>query len=159
MEKHLMDAMDNYPYNLADAVESLNYALSVNPASPEALVLKGKIYAEQMYRYDQALECYEEALCEDVCYAVVYPHYIYALLSLGKHKRAEAAIDYALTLAGSNKTLLMSYKVMSYEMTGRLKKAAKHCDKAIAVCLEDSCIERLKETKARIKGKIKAKKK
>ncbi|MEM9051390.1 MAG: hypothetical protein AAGC47_04985 [Bacteroidota bacterium] len=43
MEKHLMDAMDNYPYNLADAVESLNYALSVNTASPEALVLKGKI--------------------------------------------------------------------------------------------------------------------
>ncbi|MEM9051389.1 MAG: hypothetical protein AAGC47_04980 [Bacteroidota bacterium] len=90
---------------------------------------------------------------------MVYPHYIYALLSLGKYKRAEAAIDYALTLAGSNKTLLLSYKVMSYEMTGRLKKAVKHCDKAIAVCLEDSCIERLKETKARIKRKIKAKKK
>jgi len=71
-----MDAMDNYPYNLADAVESLNYALSVNPASPEALVLKGKIYAEQMYRYDLAIECYEEALCEDVRYAMVYPHYI-----------------------------------------------------------------------------------
>jgi len=79
------------------------------------------------------------------------------LLSLGKHKRAEAAIDYALTLAGSNKTLLMSYKAMSCEMTGRLKKVAKHCYKAIAVCLEDSCIERLKATKARIKGKMKKK--
>ena len=125
MDKYLVEAIDNYPYDLKQTVESLDYALSSNPNCPHALVLKGRIYAEQMMRYDKAIQYYEEALCEDVRLAFIYPHYIYALQRLGKHREAKVAIDYALKLPELSKAWLLHDQMISLELTEQLDEASE----------------------------------
>lgn len=41
--KYYFEALDNYPYNLPDCLEALNYALSYDPEDADSLCLMGSI--------------------------------------------------------------------------------------------------------------------
>ena len=66
LDKYLFQALDAYPYNLEEAVESLNYALSYDDKNPIALCLMGQIYAENLRNYEEAKEYYQQALAADM---------------------------------------------------------------------------------------------
>ena len=54
IDKYLVQALDNYPYNLEDALTSLEYALSYNENNSQALCLYGRFLAEQFKQYEEA---------------------------------------------------------------------------------------------------------
>ena len=54
LDKYLFQAVDAYPYNLQETLESLQYALSYNPKSTKALCLTELVYVEQLHDYETA---------------------------------------------------------------------------------------------------------
>lgn len=159
LDKYLFQALDAYPYNLEEAVESLHYALSYDDKNPIALSLMGQIYAESLKNYETAKEYYQQALAEDMHTLDVYPKYINVLLWNEDYKEAERLIDFALTVKGTDKAVLYLKKAILFESKKRYKMALKYLKLAKENAYNNHFINDLEEEKTRIKGKMPKKKK
>jgi len=156
IDKYLIEAVDNYPYDVTQAVESLNYALSSNPSCPHALCLMGRVHAEQMQNYQEAIAYFEDALKEDVRMAKVYPHYASTLIDAGYHDEAIKAVDFAVSLKGADIGQLLYMKMIAFEHLKKYKKAVKLSKEAIENGYNECFIDKVKDAKARIKSKLEA---
>mgnify|MGYP006209857237 CR=1 FL=1 len=54
-EKYLFQALDSYPFSLEETIESLDYALSLDPQNTMALTMYGRIYSEQLKNHEAGL--------------------------------------------------------------------------------------------------------
>jgi len=156
---YLLKAIDAYPYELAEASEALNYALSYDEKNTNALCLMGRIYAEQLNDFEKAKACYTQALAENINAVCIYPHYINVLLWNEDHEEAKKLIDFALTVKGSDKGVLYLKKAILSEQSMEYKKALKFLKKAKNHTYNTNYMEYLNEQEDRIKGKIPKKKK
>jgi len=159
LDKYLFQALDAYPYNLEEAVESLNYALSYDDNNPIALCLMGQIYAENLKNYETAKEYYQQALAEDMYALDVYPNYISVLLWNEDYDEAEKLIDFALTLKGTDKAVLYVLKGILLEQKKDYKKAIKVLKIAKEYAYNNYFISHIEGEEKRIKDKMPKKKK
>ncbi|WP_438425689.1 hypothetical protein [Aquimarina macrocephali] len=159
LDKYLFQALDAYPYNLEEAVESLNYALSYDEKNPIALSLLGQIYAENLKNYEVAKEYYQQALAEDMYALDVYPKYINVLLWNEDYEEVEKLIDFALTVKGTDKAMLHLRKGILFEQKKDYKKALKCLKLAKENAYNNHFINDIKEEEERIKNKMPKKKK
>ncbi|MAQ75714.1 MAG: hypothetical protein CL613_05210 [Aquimarina sp.] len=159
LDKYLFQALDAYPYDLEEAVESLNYALSYDQNNATALGLMGEIYAEQLKNYEAAKEYYQKALAADIFAVNIYPKYINVLLWNEDYAEAEKLIDYALTVKGTDKGILYVKKAIYFEQKRAYKKALKCLKLAKSYAYNNYFINDLKEEETRIKDKMPKKKK
>ncbi len=159
LDKYLFQALDAYPYNLEEAVESLNYALSYDEKNPIALCLLGQIYAESLKNYETAKEYYQQALAEDMYALDVYPKYINVLLWNEDYEEAEKLIDFALTVKGTDKAVLYLKKAILFEQKREYKKGLQCIKCAKENAYNTRFINDLKEEKRRIEEKMPEKKK
>ncbi|SEL70605.1 hypothetical protein SAMN04487910_3119 [Aquimarina amphilecti] len=159
LDKYLFQALDAYPYNLEEAVESLNYALSYDDKNPVALCLMGQIYAENLRNYETAKEYYQQALAEDIYALDVYPKYINVLLWNEDYNEAEKLIDFALTLKGTDKAVLYMQKGILFEQKKAYKKALKVLKNAKVHTYNNYLISDIEGDEKRIKDKMPKKKK
>ncbi|WP_299434290.1 hypothetical protein [uncultured Aquimarina sp.] len=158
LDKYLFQALDAYPYNLEEAVESLNYALSYDDKNPIALCLMGQIYAESLKNYETAKEYYQQALAEDIYALDVYPKYINVLLWNEDYDEAEKLIDFALTLKGTDKAVLYLQKGILFEQKTAYKKALKVLKIAKIHTYNNYFISDIEGDEKRIKDKMPKKK-
>ena len=154
INKYLIEALDNYPYDLTKAAECIDYALAANPNCPHALLLQGRMYAEQFGQADVALEYYLDALAQDVNQPLIYPYYASALIRLSRYEEALKAIDFALTIPGCYKVWMLRFKIDCYELMGEWEKAIQTTKEAIKWCCNDETINELKDGKNRINKKM-----
>ncbi|WP_108869201.1 tetratricopeptide repeat protein [Aquimarina aquimarini] len=159
LDKYIFQALDAYPYNLEEAVESLNYALSYDDKNPIALGLMGQIYAENLKNYETAKEYYQQALAEDMYTLDVYPKYINVLLWNEDYDEAEKLIDFALTIKGTDKAVLQVKKAILFEQKRQYKKALKCLKIAKGYTYNTHYINTIEDEKMRIKNKKPKKKK
>ncbi|MBG6130239.1 tetratricopeptide (TPR) repeat protein [Aquimarina sp. EL_43] len=159
LDKYLFQALDAYPYNLEEAVESLNYALSYDEKNPIALSLLGQIYAESLKNYEVAKEYYQQALAEDMYALDVYPKYINVLLWNEDYEEAEKLVDFALTVKGTDKAMLYLKKGILFEQKKNYKKALKCLKLAKENAYNNHFINDIKEEEERIKNKMPKQKK
>lgn len=153
VNKYLFQALDNYPYNLEEVVESLNYALSYNNKNTMALCLYGRVYAEQLSDYEQAKLYFQEALITDVFAKEVYPHYIQTLIQNEDYEEATKLIDFALTIKGINKVEVLMKKVCLLEKAHQFKKGLKLMKKVKLSTLNSDYNYLIEETEKRLKHK------
>lgn len=158
LDKYLFQALDAYPYNLEEAVESLNYALSYDEKNPVALCLMGQIYAENLRNYEIAKEYYQQALAEDIYALDVYPKYINVLLWNEDYDEAEKLIDFALTLKGTDKAVLYLKKGILFEQKQEYKAALKVLKNAKIYAYNNYFISDIEGDEKRIKDKMPKKK-
>ena len=158
LDKYLFQAMDAYPYNLEEAVESLSYALSYDDKNPVAICLMGQIYAENLSNYETAKTYYQEALAADMYALDVYPNYINVLLWNEDYEEAEKLIDFALTVKGTDKAVLYYQKGILFEQQKRYKKALKILKVAKEHAYNNHFICHIEGQEKRIKGKMPKKK-
>lgn len=125
IDKYLVQALDNYPYWLEGALESLGYALSYDDKNVMALCLYGRFYAEQLQDYESAKSYYSEALAVDIHAVAVYPFYAETLLLNEDYEEALKLIDFALTVKGVDKTEMILKKIQWFEKQKEWKKALK----------------------------------
>jgi tetratricopeptide (TPR) repeat protein len=152
--KYLFQALDNYPYNLEDVVESLDYALSYDNNNTMALCLYARVYAEQLSDFEQAKIYFQQALIVDVFAKEVYPHYIQTLILNDDCDEAMKLIDFAMTIKGINKVEILIKKLMLLEKLQRFKKALK-VSKAIKLfVLNNDYNDFIEETDKRLNQKL-----
>lgn len=159
LDKHLFKALDNYPFNLLETIESLEYALSANNQNTLALCLLGRIHSEQMMDYETAKECFSEAISINLHALDVYPYYIETLILNEDFVEAHRLIDFALTIKGISKIEILKKKICLLEVQREFKLAKKTL-KDFKLHLTDSYYNNfIEETRTRLNGKIKSKKK
>lgn len=154
LDKYVFQALDAYPYNLEETIESLQYALSYDENNPIALGLMGQVYAEQLNNFEVAKEYFQEALAQDMNAIGLYPKYINVLLWNEDYNEAEKLIDFALTIKGTDKAVLFFKKAILHEHKKNYKKALKYIKQAKNYAYNNHFIHDLKEEKTRIKGKM-----
>ncbi|WP_298779031.1 hypothetical protein [uncultured Polaribacter sp.] len=155
---YVFKALENYPYDLEEVMEALNYALSYDDKNTMALTLMGRVYAEKLYKYDEAILYYKEVLSVNINAFEVYSHYINVLLWNEDVKDAEDFIDFALTVKGSDKAMLYSKKAVLNEQLKEYKIALSFIKQARVYAFNSEFIETINDQKVRIKGKMSKKK-
>lgn len=150
---YLCKAMDMYPWGLEATIESIQYALSYNDKNPHTLLLAGRIFAEEMNDYDEAIRYYEEAMAIDVDVIKIYPFLIDAYVANGCYEKALKLIDFVLNRKGVNKALMLSKKIMVLEMEGKFKSALNFIDMLKLEVIDSSYDKWMEDTSKRIKDK------
>lgn len=155
IDKYLFQAMDSYPYSLEETLESLDYALSYDENNTMALCLYGRMYAEQLQKYEEAKQYFEKALTIDINALEVYPYYIDTLLFNEDFEDAERLIMFALSVKGINKIEIKLREVLLHEMKGNLEVAAELTSKLRLYTFSADWNGLIEDTEKRIKQKIK----
>ncbi len=156
---YVFKAMECYHYDLEETMEALNYALSYNDKDTMALTLMGRVHAEKLYNYEEAIHYYKQVLAERIEAFEVYEHYINVLLWNEDYKDAEDFIDFALLIKGSDKAMLYLKKASLFEQLKKCKKALSFVKLAEEYTFNTEFMETVKEQKERIKSKVQKKKK
>lgn len=159
LDKHLFSALDNYPYNLLETIESLEYALSYNDKNTMALCLMGRIYAEQLMDYETAKEYFSEAISHNIYALEIYPNYIETLILNEDFSEAEKLIEFALTVKGINKIEILLKKVILLEIQKEFAQAKLILKEIKMLNCNSNYNSIIKEYKERIDSKIPKKKK
>jgi len=156
---YVYKAIDSFDYDLEETMEALNYALSYDDKNVTALALMGKVYAEKLHDYEEAIGYYKQALAEKVDTLGLQTNYINVLLWNEDYKEAEAFIDFALTIKGSDKAVLYLKKATLFEQLKNYKKAMSLIKLAKEFTFNNDFLNTLSEQKKRVKGKMPKKKK
>jgi len=152
--KYYFEALDFYPYNLAECIEALNYALAYEPEDSDSLCLMGRIYSEQLKNYETAKQYFEEAMLCDIANLNVPQYYINCLLANEDYREAEKLINYSLKIKGIDKSNLWFYRALLSEKRGSLSNALKFLDKAAKYSFNAHSLDFIKSRKKFIKSKM-----
>jgi tetratricopeptide (TPR) repeat protein len=152
---YLFKALDAYPFDLAETIEALNYALAYDENDVEALYLMALVYGYQLQDHPKAIEYCEEVIAIKIDFPKVYPLYIQVLLNHEEHEKVQKVLDFALTLKGSDKAVLMLYQGLLFERLNKYKKALRAFKKAKIMGLNNDFTNYMDNEISRVKNKIK----
>ena len=155
---YLFKALDAYPYDLEEAIEALNYALSYDDKNAKALCLMGKVYAEQLGEYEAAKECYAQAMASNMEVPYIYPDYVRTLIMNEDYGEAQKLLDFAMALKAADKAALYFYQGLLNEAQNEYKEAINAYKQAKKHGLNNEFIRRIEEEIGRVKGKLGKKK-
>lgn len=144
--KYYFEALDCYPYNLADCLGALNYALSYDPEDSDALCLMGRIYSEQLKNYEQAKTYFQEALACDVGNVTIPKYYVSCLLNNEDYEEALKLLDFSFKTKGIDKSNILYWKSVYFEKL-------EHYDEALKTIKEAKKISYNKDGYNRVFGK------
>ncbi len=152
--KYYFEALDNYPYNLPDCLEALNYALSYDPEDADSLCLMGRIYSEMLIDYEKAKIYFEEAMQCDVTNRNTPRYYIKCLLDNEDLDKAEKLIEFALKIKGIDKCSILIQKSYLLEIKMDFKKSLETLKEAKDFAYDQQMLEFLKSKEKFIKEKM-----
>ena len=155
IDRYLVKALDAYPYNLEEAIESLDYALSGDNNNAATLCLYGRVYAEQLQDYSMAKTYFQDALAADIKAVFVYPYFIQLQIDFDEDDEAQKLIDFALTIKGIDKPFIISKLIMLKEKMAQFKEAKQCIAKLKSIVLNDDYQVFIDKAEARIKAKKK----
>ncbi|AUP79096.1 tetratricopeptide repeat protein [Flavivirga eckloniae] len=127
---YLFKALEAYPYELAKAVEALNYVLSYEPNNLKALCLMAKVQSEKLGDYEAAKTYYENALAINIENPDIYPDYIRLLVNNHDSEEAQKLIDFAITVKGVDKAGIKLTQGYLYESLGEFENAKEALQEA-----------------------------
>ncbi|MCX8522826.1 hypothetical protein OF897_02690 [Chryseobacterium formosus] len=157
--KYYFEALDNYPYNLPECMEALNYALSYDSEDADSLCLMGRIYSEQLKNYDLAKQYFEEAMQCDITNLNVPQYYISCLLNNEDFHEAEKLIRYSLKIKGIDKSTIWFCRSLLSEKRGSFVNALMFLKQAEKYCFNSYSLDVVKNRKKFIKSKMPKQKK
>ena len=155
-DQYYIKALDNYPFDLPEAIENLNYALSYSNKHSNANCLMGRVYSEQLNNTELAVWYFEQALSQDLVNLDAIRYYAFLLIKLNEFEKANKLIDYGYTIKGANKALLLRYKALIAERNKDYKRAVKILKDAINEAYNKNETDFLKSEKERVKNKMKS---
>lgn len=154
-EKYLYKALDYYPYSLEETSEALDYALSYDDQNTDALCLYGRLYAEQLQKFETAKSYFEKTLMVDINHIAVYPYYIETLIQNEDFDQAEKLIAFALNVKGIDKVAILFKKALLLEIKKEFKNAKKVLEEITLEITCDCCASKVETIEKRIKNKMK----
>ena len=152
-DQYYIKAIDYYPYNLEEAVENLNYALSYDGEHAGANCLMGRLYGDYFKDYEKAEMYFQTALACDPAHAESCEHYGRLLLSLRSFSEARKLLDYASGLSGANLARILQLKALLSENQQEFAEARELLKKAMLQTFEEEFMLSLESDLARVEKK------
>ena len=157
--KYYLQALEAYPYDLTETIESLSYALSYDKEHAGAHCLYGQLYMEKLRQFGKAEYHFEQALLSDFSYVVTYEYYSLLLIHIQDYKKAMKLIQYAYSLKGVNHSVMMHREALISERQKLYNRARKLMQNAYKESCDEESRRFLKDELERVKSKFKEKKK
>ena len=154
-DNYFLKALDQYPYNLPEFLESIDYALSYDEHHVEAHCLMGRFYMDQLNQFDRATYHFDMALANDNHHMNTYYWYIRLAILIQDHDKALKLITFARQLKGVCQASLLHREAVIKEQKGDLKGAKKLIDEALLITIWNNDIDFFKAEKTRIDNKLK----
>ena len=154
-DTYYIKALDNYPYNLEEMLENVNYALSYDNEHPEANTLMARFYTNEVPKYDLAKEYAQRALSSDPNCIEAFKALAVVLMYSGELQELKKVVGYVSTLREANKYYFEGLLAQTYEAKGKLSKAKKILKNATHLCVYDDTLESLQNQLSRVKKKLK----
>ena len=151
---YLVKALDAYPYNLEEALESLNYAMAYEENNPIALCLMGRVNLEIFKDYTLADSYFREAIAANVDYLETYTYLLDCLLIREEFEEMIKLLAFARKRKGIDRGLLFYYEALLFEKQLKFKKAQKLLKQAMLLAQTGSFMSDLEEMKKRIEKKM-----
>ncbi len=156
-DQYYAKALDEYPFNLEEFVESLNYALSYDSEHVGANSLMAKFFHEKMKDYAKAAFYYQAALGSDPANSRIYLDYALLCINNQEIEKADKLLQYAHSLKGVEMALWFRVRGLYFEYQKDYKLAKKNYRKAIFEAMDADMIDFLKSEVSRVDTKIKLK--
>jgi len=154
-DQYYFKALDQYPFNLEEAIENLGYSLSYNKEHVGANYLMGKLYKEQMNNFQKAEEYYLQALTGDPEDLNTCMDYILVLIILKEYDKALKLIEYSNKLRGVDLSRTFSLKALILEYKHEYEEALDLYKNAKLEAYNEDCINYLSNEIKRVKMKMK----
>ncbi len=151
---YYIKALDQYPYDLTEFLEAINYALSYDENDSDANCLMGRFNMEHLYNFDQAKYYFEKSLSNDINHIQTYYYFIRWAIDINDFDFAKRLINFAATIPGICHATLIHRRATIAEKKGNFKKAVKLYNRAINTTIFNSDTDFFKNEKARVKSKI-----
>lgn len=151
---YLIKALESYPYDLEQCMESLNYAMAYEDNNPIAYCLMGRVHLEIFKDYPTANSYFREALASDVNYLETYGYFLECLLVQADFEELKKLLVFAGKRKGMDRALLFYYEAMLLERQLKFKKALKMIKEAMIQAPSTSFLSDLEEMKRRVEKKI-----
>lgn len=151
---YLIKALESYPYDLEQCMESLNYAMAYEDNNPIAYCLMGRVHLEIFKDYPAANSYFREALASDVDYVETYGYFLECLLIQADFEEMKKLLVFAGKRRGMDRALLFYYEAMLLERQLKFKKALKMIKEAMIQAPSSSFMADLEEMKRRVEKKI-----
>ena len=148
-----IQALDNYPFNVDECIEKLQYVIAADDEHAGAHCLMGRIYEEQLEDYKQAEYYYRMTLYLDRDYFPVYSHLAGLLIDLGRLEEALAIIDAGLKVPGVDMACMLYYKGILYEKFEMYATAIQYYTDAKKACLNNRFMDTMDDQIKRVKTK------
>lgn len=148
-----IQARDNYPYNVDECIEKLQYVIAADDEHAGAHCLMGQIYEEQLEDFKQAEYYYRMTLYLDKDYTPVYVHFAYMLIRLNKLEEALKIIEASYRVPGTDTSLMAYFKGLLYEKYEMYTTAADYYKEAKKISLNNSFCDAMNDQIKRIKEK------
>ena len=160
-----IQARVNYPFNVDECIEKLQYVIAADDEHAGAHFLMGCIYEEQLEDYRQAEHYYRMTMYLDREYLPVYYQLSCMLLNRDRLDDAEKIIEKGLKINGIDKARMTYIKGLLYEKHEMYNSATECYAEAKKYALNnhfmdymDDQIKRVKDKKSLIKKAQKKKK-
>lgn len=148
-----IQAKDNYPYNVEECIEKLQYVMAADDEHAGAHFLMGQIYEEQITDYKQAEYYYRMTLYLDKDYIAVYAQYAEMLINRSRLEEANRIIEAGLKVQGTETSKLLYLQGLLYERFEMYATAIEYYNKAKLHCLSSHFMEDMDTHIKRIKDK------
>ena len=128
-----LQALDNYPFDIEQCMEKLQYAISGGTDHAGVHYLLGRIYAEQSGDYQKAMFHYKMALSIDHRFVRTYYYYVDLLINLEAFDEALKVLQIGQKIPGIDKAymgFLEGILYEKYEMFESAKECYKNAKKA-----------------------------
>jgi len=152
---YFLKALDNYPFDLVQTVESLNYALSYDENNADVHCLMAAFFMDEMKDFEAAQHHLEEALACNIDHVKSHYCFIRLCIEIEDYQKATNLIDFANTVKGINKSFLNLQRALILEKQGKLPGAELFVKKAVTTCICEGELTNLKNVLNRIKYKMK----
>lgn len=153
-DTYLIKALGNYPWDIEEAMEAATYGLAYDGEHPALLCLMGRIYADQLHQYSQAIGYFEEALGADLDYPETYYHYLNLLIRIEQLDKAERLAEQAFKVPGIDRYSIYLHKSTIYEQREQYNEALDMITQARRHSYNKPASEFLEEEVTRINKKM-----
>ncbi len=154
-DSYYLKALDNYPYDLENVIEALNYAIGYDDSHAGANCLLGKLNMYQLGNYSKAEVYFEKALAGDMNLTETYYSYSELLIQIGEYVKAKKLIKYSYKIKGINIARLKYNEALISEITGDLEKAKRYITFALSRSYNKEEREFLSDALERVNSKLK----
>ena len=154
-DNYYLKAISDYPYNLQEVAENLNYALSYDEDHAQSLCLLGQMQMFVFKEYQVAEVTFRRALCADLDYPETYPYFALLKIKLKDFDGAEKLLLRAAKVPGTELYRLDVIMGLIKEAQSKWTLALFFLRRAKIRCLDNEKLSEINKAMRRVKRKSK----